>query len=363
VHSLLHAISPGENLYYTQQSDTLTGGLTMRVIQHGPAILGDGVFRDFARSLQAADLAPATRRGYGGEAVALRRITTIDLASYRQHLIRSEKLRAASVNRKVQALKKFFGWAEHKKLIRGSPAAALRFLRRQKRAQPKSLREEEIQALLRAAGQTGHGLARRNYALLQLLLQTGLRVGEAARLAIADCEINDRSGLVRVRAGKGDKEREVPLNASARRAVAQYLKTREDYDSSEPLFLSERGGHSMSLRTMQATILELARRARITRIPVSAHTCRHTFALSFLRRNPGKLIELATLLGHEAAWFYPKSPALRSWRAIGRCRKPTSAKFSYAGARITACGLPCSSACCGVTDDFWKSMTIRPCAS
>lgn len=314
MHSLLHAISPGENLYYTQQSDTLTGGLTMRVIQHGPAILGDGVFRDFARSLQAADLAPATRRGYAadlgrfrawmeesrGEAVALRRITTIDLASYRQHLIRSEKLRAASVNRKVQALKKFFGWAEHKKLIRGSPAAALRFLRRQKRAQPKSLREEEIQALLRAAGQTGHGLARRNYALLQLLLQTGLRVGEAARLAIADCEINDRSGLVRVRAGKGDKEREVPLNASARRAVAQYLKTREDYDSSEPLFLSERGGHSMSLRTMQATILELARRARITRIPVSAHTCRHTFALSFLRRNPGKLIELATLLGHES---------------------------------------------------------------
>src|SRR5262245_22204573 len=102
----------------------------MRVIQHGAAILGDGVFRDFARSLQAADLALATRRGYAadlgrfrawieesrGEGVALRRITTVDLASYRQHLIRSEKLRAASVNRKVQALKKFFGWAEHKKL-------------------------------------------------------------------------------------------------------------------------------------------------------------------------------------------------------------------------------------------------------
>ena len=70
--------------------------------------------RDFARSLHAADLALATRRGYAadlgrfrvwiadgrGEAVGLRRITAVDLANYRQHLIRSEKLRAASVNRK-----------------------------------------------------------------------------------------------------------------------------------------------------------------------------------------------------------------------------------------------------------------------
>jgi site-specific recombinase XerD len=87
---------------------------------------------------------------------------------------------------------------------------------------------------------------------------------------------------------------------SARRAVALYLKTREDYTPQEPLFLSERGGQAMSLRTMQATVQELARRARITRIPVSAHTCRHSFALAFLRRNPGKLMELATLLGHES---------------------------------------------------------------
>jgi site-specific recombinase XerD len=282
---MLRAISPLRRLYYTQQNDTLTGGLTMRVIQRGPAILGDGVLRDFNRSLQAADLAAATRRGYAadlgrfrawiengrGEGVALRRIGAVDLANYRQHLIRSEKLRVASVNRKVQALKKFFGWAEHKKLIPANPAAALKFLRRQERRQPKGLHEEEIQSLLRAAGQTGHGLARRNYALLQMLLQTGLRVGETARLVIADCQINDRSGMVRVRAGKGGKEREVPLNASARRAVALYLKTREDHAKQDPLFLSERGGRAMSLRTMQATVQELARRAKITRIPITSN--------------------------------------------------------------------------------------------
>ena len=44
MHSLLRAIWPGARLYYTQESGTLTGGLTMRVIQRGPAILGDGMF-------------------------------------------------------------------------------------------------------------------------------------------------------------------------------------------------------------------------------------------------------------------------------------------------------------------------------
>ena len=51
---------------------------------------------------------------------------------------------------------------------------------------------------------------------------------------------------------------------------------------------------------MQSLITELARRAHITRIRVSAHTLRHTFALGYLRQNPGRLVELATLLGHDS---------------------------------------------------------------
>lgn len=56
----------------------------------------------------------------------------------------------------------------------------------------------------------------------------------------------------------------------------------------------------MPVRTIQAVIASLARRARLTRVPVSAHTLRHSFALGYLRDNPGKLVELASLLGHES---------------------------------------------------------------
>lgn len=54
------------------------------------------------------------------------------------------------------------------------------------------------------------------------------------------------------------------------------------------------------MRTIQATVSDLARRAKITRFAVSAHSLRHSFALRFLRRHPGKLVELAALLGHES---------------------------------------------------------------
>src|SRR5262245_8395622 len=81
-------------------------GAIMRVIRHGPVILGDRLFRGFLRSLRVADLAEATQRGYAGDLrrfrrwieetrgarTALGRLNTVDLVNYRQHLIRSEKL-------------------------------------------------------------------------------------------------------------------------------------------------------------------------------------------------------------------------------------------------------------------------------
>jgi integrase/recombinase XerC len=100
-------------------------------------------------------------------------------------------------------------------------------------------------------------------------------------------------------AGKGLKAREVPLNATARRAFKLYLAAHPVPTKEAVLFISGRDT-AMPVRSIQAAITSLARRARLTRIPVSAHTLRHTFALGYLRDNPGKLLELAGLLGHES---------------------------------------------------------------
>jgi site-specific recombinase XerD len=94
--------------------------------------------------------------------------------------------------------------------------------------QPAGLTDIEVHALLRAAGASSRGLAARNYALVQLMLQAGLRVGEVATLHTADITVSDRSGIVRIRHGKGLKAREIPLNATTRRALRQYQEERQE---------------------------------------------------------------------------------------------------------------------------------------
>jgi integrase len=146
---------------------------------------------------------------------------------------------------------------------------------------------------------SSHGLARRNYALVQLMLQTGLRIGEVAALRRGDVTLRDRTGVIRVRHGKGLKEREVPLNATARRALRQLLEHDPSPRPEDPVFRSARNA-PLPIRSVQNTIAALVRRARLTRPGISAHSLRHTFALAWLHQHPGQLVELAQLLGHES---------------------------------------------------------------
>jgi site-specific recombinase XerD len=266
----------------------------------------------FLASLAREDLSPATLRGYRYDLrhflrwhrgvteapFAPDRLAEYDLIAYRQHMIAAGR-RPATINRRLEALRRLGRWAHGTGVLATDVVRDIRPIRTVRDRRPAGLTDPEIHVLLRAAGASRHGLAPRNYALVQLMVQTGARVGEVAALRVDDMILNDRSGSVRIRQGKGIKAREVPLNATARRALRTYLETRPSAAKAEPLFLSTRAA-AMPVRSIQAVIAGLARRARLTRIPVSAHTLRHTFALGYLRDNPGKLVELASLLGHEA---------------------------------------------------------------
>jgi site-specific recombinase XerD len=308
----------------------------MRSIRKARAILEEGLLGDFARGLEEHDLSPVTARGYRhdldrfrewieqsqgtvGSAIALARITAVDLINYRQHLVRVERLQATTINRKVQALKKLFRWARECGQVKTDVSVDLRFLPLGPRLRPPGLTAPEVQALLRAAGETRHGLAKRNYALVTLLVETGLRVGEVCQLRRGDLEVHDRSGRVRVRAGKGRKAREVPLNSNARRALRLNLADRPEPHPEDPVFLSERGGKPLALRTVQATIAELGQRAHIRRLPVTPHLMRHTFALRYLKHNPGELLELANAAGPRVLGHH-RSLCTAHRRAVGRRR-------------------------------------------
>ena len=191
----------------------------------------------FLASLARDDLAPATLRGYRYDlrhflawhrtaqdsAFAIEGLAEYELIAYRQHMVAAGR-RPATVNRRLDALRRLCRWARGTGVLAADAARDVRPMRTARNRQPVGLTDIEIHALLRAAGASSHGLAARNYAIAQLMLQAGLRVGEVAALQVADITTNDRSGRVRIRHGKGLKTREVPLNATVRRALKQHLE-------------------------------------------------------------------------------------------------------------------------------------------
>jgi integrase/recombinase XerC len=259
-------------------------------------------------ALASSGLAPLTIRTYQYNLrlfwrwlvrteLAFEALTPADLRSYRQQLGNVERLKPATINQRLHTLRWLCGWAHRRGDLTTDPAREVTAVRVMRRYCPRGLTEAEVHKLCRAVGQSQPRLRARNAALLQLLLQAGLRVGEAVNLTIADVTLRDRSGQVRIQ-GKGGKEREVPLNASVRRALQAYLATRPVTRPTDPLLLSQEQ-RPLSERAAQKLFQGFTMRAKLAR-PVTPHSLRHCFALNYLRDNPGQLVELAQLLGHES---------------------------------------------------------------
>src|SRR5271157_3859940 len=218
----------------------------------------------FLDRLAADDLSAATRRGYRydllrfvawyvsqhGTPPDLPRLTEHDVIAWRQHMLTLRQLKPATINRRLEAIRGLLRWAEASGTVASNVAAEVKTIRMARSTKPLGLTAGEVHGLLRAAGESSHGLARRNYALVQLMLQTGLRIGEVAALRRRDVVLRERAGTVRVRNGKGLKEREVPLNATARRALRQLLEQEPAVQSEAAVF---RSGHSttMPVRSIQ----------------------------------------------------------------------------------------------------------------
>ncbi|MCB0627897.1 MAG: tyrosine-type recombinase/integrase [Saprospiraceae bacterium] len=186
----------------------------------------------WAQHLSEADYATATVKRYGGAVrqfltwyekqerrpVELADLTPIALMGYRQAT--QQNRATATTNLHVAALRAWGSWLADQRFLEADPAERLKSVGHVKADAPVSLSDKELNALLRAARASRYG--QRNYAICQLLLQTGMRLGECQALRWQDIEYNERKGSVLIRAGKGNKARSVPLNGSARAALADH---------------------------------------------------------------------------------------------------------------------------------------------
>lgn len=230
---------------------------------------------------------------YNGD---LRKMTFYHMNGYKEHMISNRRKKGTTINRSIQGLKNFCGFLIKKKLIKKNPAEKLKYMRQARKLRPKSLDKQAIHRLLSATAHSSHGMQKRNYAIIQILLQTGIRVSELINLEMRDVKIYQRSGEIRIVNAKGGKERAVPLNNAARRAIKEYWPKKISEDR-KYVFLSKRG-EKLTARAVQKIVKLLGDKGNIEEI--SPHILRHTFAINYLRSNPECLLELRNLLGHES---------------------------------------------------------------
>jgi site-specific recombinase XerD len=146
--------------------------MTLRAIQPAAQKTGDHPWlAGFLTQLRREDLSPMTVRGYQSdlqlflrwyESPALEQLSALDVMNYRHHLAGKSGLKPASINRKLEALRRLCRWAHREGKLPANPAAEVMLARTVRDLRPVGLTEAEVSALLRAAGQSKHGLSKRN---------------------------------------------------------------------------------------------------------------------------------------------------------------------------------------------------------
>ena len=244
------------------------------------------------------DLKQISIRNMSLEAVS--KITLDDIHSFLFYLTNTYNSKAATRARKVSSIRVFFNYLCNKAgLIEKNPAQNLETPKLDKRI-PKYLTLDDSKKLLEAVNDMDDRNKERDYAIITLFLNCGMRLSELVGINIKDINFNDQKLNV---IGKGNKERTIYLNSACMNAVNKYLAVRPHdnvkYDSKDALFLSERR-ERISNRTVQYIVKQELKRAGLDTNKYSVHKLRHTAATLMYKYGNVDIRALQELLGHES---------------------------------------------------------------
>ncbi len=235
----------------------------------------------------------------------LKKVTLQDIHSFLAYLKNCYLSKPATLARKTASIRVFFKYMCNKtKILPSNPAQDLETPKLGKRL-PKYLTLEQSKDLLETVSQNlGHGNhdnSERNFAMITILLNCGLRLSELVGINISDIDFeNNKLNVI----GKGNKERTIYLNNACVKAVNSYLAVRPKdgvkFNSRDALFLSEQKKR-ISRRTVQYIIKEELKLTGIEKADkYSVHKLRHTAATLMYKYGNVDIRALQELLGHES---------------------------------------------------------------
>jgi site-specific recombinase XerD len=268
----------------------------------------DAVLATYAAWLKRQPLATRSRDAYlaqvrsftswlsgsehGAEALTDPHVRDWAVRDYKRHVKTAKHWAPSSVNQALAAIDNFY-----RSLAAGRPEVP-----REELAQvaPRALEEKDQRRFLRIVEASP---SPRDRSMATVLFYAGLRLSELAALDMADVEMSARRGRLKVRTGKGDAYREVPLNSASRKALDEWFRARTDQlealaeggsGAPVPAVWLSRSGRRMSSRAVDLVVRRLATEADLD---LSAHVLRHTFVTNLIRSG-ADVVLVAEIAGH-----------------------------------------------------------------
>ena len=205
-------------------------------------------------------------------------------------------LSAYSVQGYARTIKAFWSWLMDEGYITHNPMTSLK-LPKTPRKVISTFSQEQIQKILGAIDRkSSHGF--RNYTMILLLLDSGIRLSELIGLQMDDIDFLQSFILVR---GKGNKERVVPFGSQVRRILRRYImhfRPEPDSPRTSEVFLTE-DGLPLKPRAVQSMLLRLSKKAKMSGVRCNPHRFRHSFATQYLVQG-GDIFSLQKILGHSS---------------------------------------------------------------
>ena len=233
----------------------------------------------------------------------VKKITLNDIHAFISYLTREYHSKATTRARKVSTIRIFFKYlTRNVKLLDKNPAQDLETPKLDKRL-PKYLSLEDSKKLLDITSNEDNRNCERDYAIITLFLNCGMRLSELVGINIQDIDFSECKLNV---IGKGNKERTIYLNKACMKAIADYLEVRpkegvkhDSKFSDKALFLSERKMR-ISNRTVENVVSNQLKAAGLDTKKYSVHKLRHTAATLMYQYGQVDIRALQELLGHES---------------------------------------------------------------
>ena len=252
---------------------------------------------EFQKSLESTGRATATILAYTKDIEQLldfvaktgktspEQVDTQDINDFKTHLA-DKNYTAKSISRKINSIKSFFRYLQSQKKIDSNPATTVTHPKYQLKP-PRILTRIEYRALRDACRDDV-----RISAIVELLLQTGMRIGELANLELEDLDLNEDK--ITIRAYESHPSRTIPLNSSAKEALKLYLEDRPKTDTKN-VFVTKTGNPFL-VRNIRSSIDRYFRLAGIEDAKVN--DLRHTFIAHQLTSGT-PLVYVSKLVGHK----------------------------------------------------------------